>query len=105
MKVSKRAGRCLPTNLSSCRLLAEAEMRSTIQLGCCLLLASSLGLNAQESGGTQPSGDADQAPATQNLPPIPGTAQTAAAQNPATKAAGPSAQDLANQVNNPAAPV
>ena len=80
-------------------------MRSTIQLGCCLLLAGSLGLYAQESGGTQPSGDADQAPATQNLPPSPGTAQTAAAQKPAAKAAGPSAQDLANQVNNPAAPV
>ncbi len=80
-------------------------MRRTILLGCCLLLAGSLGLYAQESGGTQPSGDADQAPATQNLPPSPGTAQTTAAQNPATKAAGPSAQDLANQVNNPAAPV
>jgi|SRR5208283_510136 len=80
-------------------------MRSTVIFGCCLLIAGSFGLNAQEPGA-QPSADAAQAPAAQNSPASPGSGQSPATQKPTTTAASaPSAQELANQVNNPAAPV
>ena len=80
-------------------------MRSIVIVGFFVLLAGSFGLNAQESGGPRPNADAAQAPATQTPPASPGTDQTPGTQEPAATGASVSAQELANQVNNPAAPV
>ncbi len=66
-------------------------MRRTGIYGFILLAAWSFGLNAQESAGTLTGADNGQASRTQKTT--------------ATTALAPSAQDLANQVNNPAAPV
>ena len=66
-------------------------------VGFFVLLAGSFGL-AQESAGAQ-------AQATQDPAAGDGTGQTPAGQKTASASAKPSAQELANQVNNPAAPV
>jgi len=73
-------------------------MRSTIILVFCLTLAGSFS-NAQDSGGTQADASPAQAPATQN-PTTP--------QNPPPApvgGGGVGARDLANEANNPAAPL
>ena len=79
-------------------------MRRAISSGLCLLFAASLGLNAQETGSSQRNADAAQTSATQSPPTSLGT-ETAVTQQPAATGASVSAQELANQVNNPAAPV
>ena len=59
---------------------------------------------AQAPANPSTTSDDPQSAGTQNPPASPGAGQTTATQKPAAKAA-PSAQELANQVNNPAAPV
>jgi len=72
--------------------LPEAATQRVFILVCCFLWVGSFVLSAQESAATQTGEDNGQAQASQ---PSAGKTTTAS----------PSAQDLANQVNNPAAPV
>ena len=79
-------------------------MRKIIILSFCIWVAGSSGLNAQDYGNAQPDAETAHAPAVQP-PANPASAQTPAPQTTAATGAPPSAQELANQVNNPAAPV
>ena len=81
------------------------EMRSVVIFSCCLLFTLSFALNAQESGGGQPNADAAQTQSTQTPSANPGDDHPPGPQQPAASGASVSAQELANQVNNPAAPV
>ena len=81
------------------------EMRSVVIFSCCLLFTLSFALNAQESGGGQPNADAVQTQSTQTPSANPGDDHPPGPQQPAASGASVSAQELANQVNNPAAPV
>lgn len=74
-------------------------MRSIVIFVFCLLFSCSFGLNAQESSGPQPEADSAQVPTAQN---------SAAPQTPTPApvgGGGVAARDIANEANNPAAPL